>query len=1657
MSRFRQRIVSNNNIRDDNYLNFTAVSDQPVIIQRGGENTETVYYTLDNPELDNWIEFDNNSNITLNQYSIIYFKGNIGEQDEIDRANEYMQFLLSGGDVEAHGDIMSIAYNNILIKDNQFKRLFAECTNLLTAPELTEEYLTKECYREMFSGCSSLIKAPELNSAFVSIGSYAEMFKDCISLTETPNLLSTDISFFSYYGMFQNCTSLIKISSNLPSKNVPFYAYYRMFKGCSSLKDVDIIINATSISEHGCESMFEECVNLTNITENFILAQQIGEYCYSKMFAKCYELTTTIQLPATVLSEGCYSEMFSECYSIKKAPYLPAAILTEFCYNKMFYNCSKLNYVEVDFMSIINNNCVEDWLKGVSYNGIFVRNYNIQYDYTSIIPSTWNSKQKDASYENQYLTFVLGRHDEYYQNGAPTFYENQNEYYIMQFSFSKNGLEYSIDNGNTWISLQANERTRFIEVTNDIPKILWRGNLTPSENDGIGTFEIYSGENPLTQCVYDVQGNIMSILYGDSFYDKYDLSGKDYAFKKLFYNNKGLLNAENLILPATTLSKECYAKMFYKSSIEKSPELNSNVLSESCYQEMFYETFFIQQCKINARTLSKNCCKRMFYNSNLKNITLLAEWLVEGCYEEMFFSCNNLSKIEALFVNTPTDEYTKNWVYGVNKIGTFIKNTRANWNVVGYNGIPITWNENYNVYLTFTALEDSTFKFSGNNINYSIDEGNTWVLLNNGESTPIVNAGNNILWKGQLNTISSNGIGTFSSTGRFNAKGNAMSLLYGDNFTTFTSLKYDFVFYRLFYNCTKLQNSCDLFLPSNDLYIGCYSEMFRDCSELINIPSLYASNLNKSCYKGMFQNCTSLVQISIQLPATILYESCYQEMFSGCTKLENIPEIDWNNLTTSDYCFSSMFKDCTSLSELNSKFINNTSRGCCYRMFQNCTELNNIGDSFKLESIVASPECYYQMFENCTNLQNSPEILCEKIGENSCKEMFKNCINLRISCKQLYPTELKESCYEGMFNGCKLIEVPPELSATNLARKCCKEMFKNCESLKQSPSLTSEVLQLSCYEEMFYGCKSLTQITTLLSDNSINNNYFTKDWVKGVNSNGTFISKSIIDIYGNNGIPLNWVNNLMNDKLILKAYSDGDVVIYSNVPDKLFWYNKNNSQWIQFSSTIINVNRGDVIYFKGNDVPCSNGIQYTSFSGGSAQFEILGNIMALVDNRTDMEDYMFDGLFFHTQTLVNAEHLELPSLNISRYCYKDMFNQCTNLQRAPKILPALELEEGCYQRMFYDTFIHESPILPSETLVDKCYESMFAGCSKLKEVTALFLEWDQNCTNDWFAGVRTNGTFTKDPRLINKFGSNYIPQGWNVSRNNYNNDDNHLCFKFETEGYIRINFTGESSDDSEINSWNINDDEKSSMTFIEWSSDRGITWNDVQSTTNTDISSEIWIRGGGNALYTEIHADDNSWWKEYYITFNPSSNCSVSGNILELFGYIKRNRSYDSVVQYITFSHEGQVAHMFDGAQYLISASDLILPPDNMSNAACMDMFKNCISLTDPPKLSTLNLHLGCYARMFYGCTSLEKAPELPALQLKPTCYYEMFCGCSQLNYIKAMFITTPSTSPYISNTVNWVEGVSPTGTFVKNSVATWDTIGNNGVPNGWTIETANS
>ena len=91
---------------------------------------------------------------------------------------------------------------------------------------------------------------------------------------------------------------------------------------------------------------------------------------------------------------------------------------------------------------------------------------------------------------------------------------------------------------------------------------------------------------------------------------------------------------------------------------------------------------------------------------------------------------------------------------------------------------------------------------------------------------------------------------------------------------------------------------------------------------------------------------------------------------------------------------------------------------------------------------------------------------------------------------------------------------------------------------------------------------------------------------------------------------------------------------------------------------------------------------------------------------------------------------------------------------------------------------------------------------------------------------------------------------------------------------------------------------------------------------------------------------------------------------------------------------------------------------------------------------------------MFRGCTSLTTAPTLNATTLAEDCYRFMFSGCTNLNYIKMM-----ATDISADNCLyEWVSGVAASGTFVKNSAATWnpeEVRGVNGVPTNWTIQTA--
>ena len=199
-------------------------------------------------------------------------------------------------------------------------------------------------------------------------------------------------------------------------------------------------------------------------------------------------------------------------------------------------------------------------------------------------------------------------------------------------------------------------------------------------------------------------------------------------------------------------------------------------------------------------------------------------------------------------------------------------------------------------YLTFEAIDDGTFKFTRNSLEYSIDDGNTWVNLPANTNTPTVPSGNKIMFRKTNPSISMYGIGSFSSTGKFNAFGNVMSLIYGDDFEDQTSLNgNNYIFRQLFSQCTRILNASNLILPATTLTRACYYRMFYRCTSLTSTPELPATTLANDCYLEMFYGCTSLTSAP-KLPATTLVYGCYTEMFYNCTSLNYIECYAINNV-----------------------------------------------------------------------------------------------------------------------------------------------------------------------------------------------------------------------------------------------------------------------------------------------------------------------------------------------------------------------------------------------------------------------------------------------------------------------------------------------------------------------------------------------------------------------------------------------------------------------------------------------------------------------------------------------------------------------------------------------------------------------------------------
>ena len=120
---------------------------------------------------------------------------------------------------------------------------------------------------------------------------------------------------------------------------------------------------------------------------------------------------------------------------------------------------------------------------------------------------------------------------------------------------------------------------------------------------------------------------------------------------------------------------------------------------------------------------------------------------------------------------------------------------------------------------------------------------------------------------------------------------------------------------------------------------------------------------------------------------------------------------------------------------------------------------------------------------------------------------------------------------------------------------------------------------------------------------------------------------------------------------------------------------------------------------------------------------------------------------------------------------------------------------------------------------------------------------------------------------------------------------------------------------------------------------------------------------------------------------------------------------------------------MFYNCTSLIQTPEIcLISESNCANFGCESMFYNCTSLKYGPTylLPQNNLDItSMYFGMFNGCSSLLYAPKINATNLGTRGFNSMFYNCKLIDKIEVNF------TEWSENPINWVKGVSPSGTFI--------------------------
>ena len=682
----------------------------------------------------------------------------------------------------------------------------------------------------MFLGCSSLTTAPSiLPATTLDVSSYAHMFEGCSSLTTAPELSATTLATRCYQYMFLNCSKLNYIKANFIDYINNDNQFNSWVQGVSSTGTFVMNPNATYnpnnirgyngipsrwtvvYSDNNNNSNNNEVTNTKTITTTIdynhitiLPATELAPNCYHHMFTSCKSLKSIPELPADNLTNYCYHGMFMDCDGINKAT-LSAQYLAPHAYSNMFLGSDNLSDVTVTYNENVDETNYKGWLKGVTTNGKFTYNHPEEVDDKLIrsnyyVPSTWGIKYRNPNINYFYIEDISGEPNVFSINKIDN-----------GIAAPELNLEYSTDKQN-WLVLDGNS----IEIPAN-SKVYLRGN-----NDGTGVNKIEewpSGYNTFTcSGQYNVGGNIMSLLYSDECMVEDTLTNTG-TFMSLFEESTTLVNAKDLILPATTLTNYCYYSMFtYCTSLTTAPELPATTLADWCYGYMFYGTNVLPDCSNidftsetvvqsggliglfgGTKVTDEDLMNILPINPETNHYYLPVMNLGNYCYQYMFYGCNKLTTAPELPATTLAQACYFNMFEDCTSLTTAPE-------------------------LPATTLANSCYSgmFSNCSSLTSAPELPATTLANSCYSY--------MFWS-------------------------CTSLTTAPELPATTLANY--CYSGMFQGCTSLTTAPSI-LPATTLTSCCYRSMFEGCSSLTTAPELPAPTLVLNCYTQMFYGCSKL-------------------------------------------------------------------------------------------------------------------------------------------------------------------------------------------------------------------------------------------------------------------------------------------------------------------------------------------------------------------------------------------------------------------------------------------------------------------------------------------------------------------------------------------------------------------------------------------------------------------------------------------------------------------------------------------------------------------------------------------------------------------------------------------------------------------------------